>query len=96
MKVPHVWLEIGGNIIDNTYNEDIPEDILMDLKVTGAYREEDLNEVNFFKGDNDTAFCNIPDHNVVQFKHGLMYPDKFLILLKKYEHLWDYYISMKE
>ena len=96
MKIPHVWLEIRGNIIDNTFNEDITEDLLMDIKVKGVYKEEDPNDVTFFKGDKDTAAVNIPDHNVTQFKHGLLYPDKFLILLKKIEPCWNYYVSMKQ
>ena len=92
-RVPHVWVEIEGNIIENTYQEDRSTSEFISSAISNAYKKEDPTIGDVFLGDEDTRALNIPDHDFVGFKHFLKNHDKFLLSMEIFPY-FGYYKAM--
>ena len=67
IKTAHVWIVVDEQVIDNTYVEDIPEDLLSKMKSGATYLERNpADDPGVFLGDKESAERGIPKHVILQ------------------------------
>ena len=101
--IPHIWLIIDGNIIDNTYVMQMSENEYVKLKTTGGYINKTPSEsdVRYFLGDEDTRSLGTDDHNIKLFKWFLKNQDQALAMsfnklqIKQYYKMLTYFMKAK-
>lgn len=97
LKLPHVWLDIEGHVIDNTFVEDIPEPLLKTMKESSTYTATSVKEEeDLYLGDHVTQRHGIDDHDVTQFEWMLSNGDKSLALSKNKLQLGQYFKMMTD
>jgi len=95
--LPHVWLDIEGHVVDNTFVEDIPEPLLKTMKESSTYTATSVKEEeDLYLGDHVTQRHGIDDHDVTQFEWMLLNGDKSLALSKNKLQLGQYFKMMTE
>lgn len=95
LDIPHVWLNIDGHVVDNTFVEDIPEPILITMKKTSHYIATTVRDAkDLYLGDHVTQRLGIDDHDVNQFEWMLSNNDKTLALSQNKLQLDQYFKMM--
>jgi hypothetical protein len=95
LKLPHVWLDIQGHVVDNTFVENIPEPLLKTMKESSTYTATSVKEEeDLYLGDHVTQRHGIDDHDVIQFEWMLLNGDKSLALSKNKLQLGQYFKMM--
>ena len=64
LKLPHVWLDIEGHVVDNIFVEDLPEPDLITMKESSTYTSTSVKEEDLYLGDHVTQRHGIDDHDV--------------------------------
>ena len=98
LKLAHVWLDIEGHVVDNTFVEEISEPLLITMKESLTYTATSVKEEEgLFLGDHVTRQrLGIDDHNVAKFEWMLLNEDKGLALSKNKPEFWQYFKMMTE
>ena len=91
---PHVWLEMQGHIVDNTYVEDIPDEMFIQIKKSTVYSPTVDESTELFLGDQFTNALGIPSHSITGFKWFLQNQNKVLVMYKNRICLTRYYQSL--
>lgn len=95
IHLPHVWLNIEGNIVDNTSVEDIPQPIFIKTKRFGKYTQKSVQDTDsLYMGDHVTKQHGIVDHDVSQFEWLLSNSNKALALSRNKNQLDQYFRLM--
>lgn len=95
IHLPHVWLNIEGNIVDNTSVEDIPQLIFIKTKRFGKYTQKSVQDTDsLYMGDHVTKQHGIVDHDVSQFEWLLSNSNKALALSRNKNQLDQYFRLM--
>lgn len=93
--LPHVWLEMYGINIDNTYVEDIPEQALTEIKRRCVYTKTDsMFSGKLFLGDSMTQGKGITNHDVTAFRWMLSNRDNMILLSQNKTPMKRYYQDM--
>ena len=96
MNIPHVWLEVDGYIVDNTYLKDVELDDFILLKKGGEYKRwHEVEGEDLFLGDEYTRSLRIPDHNVSFFKWGISNVEKLLAMSYNSDPLSHYFRELE-
>ena len=95
MNIPHVWLEVDGYIVDNTYLKDAEMDDFILMKKGGKYKRWHEVEGDLFLGDEYTRSLRIPDHNVSFFKWGFSNVEKLLAMSYNSDPLSQYFRELE-
>ncbi|ESO84665.1 hypothetical protein LOTGIDRAFT_168530 [Lottia gigantea] len=97
MDMPHVWLDIGGYVIDNTYLE-IPIKLFTKMKKSAKYVPfTDAGDLsNSFLGDEETRAMGIQDHDYEVYIWCLntSNEEKYMALSGNKAQLLDYQAKM--
>ncbi|OWF45865.1 uncharacterized protein LOC110456471 [Mizuhopecten yessoensis] len=99
MRLPHVWLDFQGHILDNTFMVYQDEDTFIKIKTMGVceYEEGTGNTEHLFLGDQDNRRLGIPDHNKNEFQVLLKRPESTMtIAVRNMPHIGAYYHRMRE
>ena len=96
VKFPHVWLDIEGHVVDNTFVEDIPELLLKTTKESSTYRATPVKEEDLILGYHVTQSQGIDDHDITQFEWMLLNEDKSFALSKNKLQLGQYFKIMTD
>ena len=92
---PHMWLDVQGHIVDNTYVEDIPEEVFNNFKTKMAKYSATLDDdTSLFLGDEYTNAIGLDNHSIKGFKWYLQNQDKVLLMHKNKISLRSYYQSL--
>ena len=95
LKLAHVWLDIEGHVVDNTFVEKIPEPLLITMKESCTYTATSVKEEeDLYLGDHVTQRHGIDDHDVTQFEWMLLNGDKSLALSKNKPQFGQYFKMM--
>ncbi|XP_062576684.1 uncharacterized protein LOC134238584 [Saccostrea cucullata] len=96
IKLAHVWLEVQGHVVDNTFVEDIPSEQLILLKSKSKYVEKNPEEESgLYLGDEVTKKHGIDDHIIKLFKWDLQNPEKSLVVMQNKVQLKSYFQKIK-
>lgn len=83
LKNPHVWLDIEGHVVDNTFVEGISETFFKTNKESATYMDTSVKEEKgLYLGDHVSQRYGIEDHNVATCEWMLSNEDNGLALFK--------------
>ena len=98
IKIPHVWLVIQNEVVDNTYQHIAMknEEVFLELLSESRYIEKDpANDPDVFLGDDFSRGHGISDHNISITQWDVDNPDKSLAILQNAGHLRLYHERMR-
>ena len=97
IAIPHVWSDVSGEIVDNTYVEDIPDRLFIQMKKTCRYEKsssQHFSDTSQFLGDMSTHLAGIGFHNDRAFEWMFRNTEKYMMLAQNKIQMKCYYRDM--
>ncbi|XP_061184709.1 uncharacterized protein LOC133192723 [Saccostrea echinata] len=96
IKLAHVWLDVQGHVVDNTFVEDFSSEQLFLLKTKAMFVEKNPEEENdLYLGDEVTENLGVGDHVIKAFRWDLQNPEKALAIMQNKIQLKSYFQKIK-